>query len=117
MPILNGVVLIREGRIAAVGDRSSTRVPNDARVLDCSGLTITAGFWNSHVHFIEEKWRDAAHIPAPTLTRQLEAMLTVRVYKGIRYNLAKCRGRGFARPDPFSTQRAALHCRTNIPKG
>jgi hypothetical protein len=45
-------------------------------VLDCSGLTITAGFWNSHVHFFERKWANAATIPAPELTRQLQEMLT-----------------------------------------
>jgi imidazolonepropionase-like amidohydrolase len=45
-------------------------------LLDCSGLTITAGFWNSHVHFFERKWANAAEIPAPELGRQLQDMLT-----------------------------------------
>jgi hypothetical protein len=35
-----------------------------------------AGFWNSHVHFTERKWANAATIPAPELSAQLEAMLT-----------------------------------------
>jgi hypothetical protein len=41
-----------------------------------SGLTITAGFWNSHVHFLQRKWADAATLPESELTRQLQAMLT-----------------------------------------
>lgn len=75
-PIRDGVVLIRGGKIAAVGSRALVQVPKNARVLDCKGLTITAGFWNSHVHFFERKWAKAATIPAPELSRQLQDMLT-----------------------------------------
>jgi len=50
--------------------------PETAHVLDCFGLTITAGLWNSHVHFFERKWADVANIPAPELSRQLQDMLT-----------------------------------------
>jgi len=75
-PIKNGVVVIRDGKIAAVGRRGAVRVPNGVETLDCSGLTVAAGFWNSHVHFFERKWADAANIPAPELAGQLQAMLT-----------------------------------------
>lgn len=75
-PIPNGTLLIQDGRIAAVGPRSQVQIPASVQPLDCTGLTITAGFWNSHVHFFERKWIDAAAIPAPELSRQLQAMLT-----------------------------------------
>ena len=75
-PITNGVVLIRNGKIAAVGPRGSVRVPKGVATLDCSGLTIAAGFWNSHVHFTKQKWADAANVPGPELASQLQAMLT-----------------------------------------
>ncbi|MBZ5707212.1 MAG: amidohydrolase family protein [Acidobacteriia bacterium] len=75
-PIRDGVVLIQGGKILAVGSRAHLQVPQAAQVLDCSGLTITAGFWNSHVHFFERKWANAATIPAPELSRQLQDMLT-----------------------------------------
>ena len=75
-PIKDGVVVIRDGKIAAVGPRASVRVPEGVPTLDCSGLTIVAGFWNSHVHFFERKWGDAANLPAPELAGQLQAMLT-----------------------------------------
>jgi len=75
-PISDGVVLIQNDKISAVGRRSSVKVPASAQVLDCSGFTITAGFWNSHVHFFERKWTDVAAIPAPELSRQLEDMVT-----------------------------------------
>ncbi|HXZ80182.1 MAG TPA: amidohydrolase family protein [Terriglobales bacterium] len=75
-PIRDGVVLIQGEKIAAVGSKAAMPIPKDARVIDCSGLTVTAGFWNSHVHFFERKWANVAEIPAPELKRQLEDMLT-----------------------------------------
>lgn len=75
-PIREGVVPVLGGRIAAVGSRALVQVPQTAQTLDCSGLTITAGFWNNHVHFLERKWVNAATIPAPELGRQLQDMLT-----------------------------------------
>jgi imidazolonepropionase-like amidohydrolase len=45
-------------------------------VLDGAGLTVTAGFWNAHVHFMEAKWRGAEAAPASELTAALRAMLT-----------------------------------------
>src|SRR5438105_4551095 len=75
-PLPDGAVLVQNGTIVAVGPKASVRIPADARVLDCSGLTIAAGFWNSHVHFFERKWADVATIPARELGRQLEEMFT-----------------------------------------
>src|SRR5262249_26464105 len=75
-PIRNGVVLINDGKILGVGSRASVRVPRGIQLVDCSGLTITAGFWNSHVHFLQRKWADAGIVPADELTRQLQTMLT-----------------------------------------
>ncbi|MGA8475493.1 MAG: amidohydrolase family protein [Candidatus Cybelea sp.] len=70
-PIPDGTLVIDGGYIAAVGARNHVHIPNDTRVLDCTGLSLTAGFWNSHVHFTDRKWSDAARIPAATLALQL----------------------------------------------
>ncbi len=75
-PIRDGVALIQGEKIVSVGARAQMQFPETAHVLDCFGLTITAGLWNSHVHFFERKWADVAAIPAPELTRQLENMVT-----------------------------------------
>src|SRR5213593_1159466 len=75
-PIRNGVVLIYDGKIAAVGTRGQAKIPQSAQLIDCSGRTITAGFWNSHVHFIERKWANAKNIPADELLLQVQEMLT-----------------------------------------
>jgi imidazolonepropionase-like amidohydrolase len=74
-PIENGVVVIRGGKIAAVGG-SEVPIPERARVSECSGGMVTAGFQNSHVHFISEEFRDARNKAAPALTAALSSMLT-----------------------------------------
>jgi len=75
-PIRDGAILVRDGEIAAVGRRASIAFPERAQILDCSGCTIAAGFWNSHVHFFERKWADAAAIPAAELEWQLRDTFT-----------------------------------------
>ncbi len=47
--IPDGMVLIEDATITAIGARGAVHVPPNARVIDCSGGTVTAGFWNSHV--------------------------------------------------------------------
>lgn len=75
-PIENGVVLIRHGQIVAVGQKGQIKLPRQTIKIDCTGLTLTAGFWNSHVHFIEPKWEQAASMLPAQLTQQLQDMLT-----------------------------------------
>ncbi|HEY6129189.1 MAG TPA: amidohydrolase family protein [Candidatus Acidoferrum sp.] len=75
-PISNGVVLIENGKISKVGQKEKLQIPPDADTIDCTGRTIVAGFWNSHVHFTEPKWENAANLPATQLTKQLQEMLT-----------------------------------------
>jgi imidazolonepropionase-like amidohydrolase len=74
--IPDGVVLIMDAAITAVGARGSVRVPPGARIIDCSGGTVAAGFWNSHVHFTGAAFRAADTAPAESLAAALRAMLT-----------------------------------------
>jgi imidazolonepropionase-like amidohydrolase len=75
-PISDGVVLIENGKITAVGKRDAVPIPPGTEEINCAGRTIVAGFWNSHVHFTEPKWMDAEGLPATQLTTQLQQMLT-----------------------------------------
>ena len=75
-PISDAVVVISSGVITAVGRAGEVTIPPDARVIDCAGKTIVAGFWNSHVHFTEAVWKNAAAAPAAPLTAHMQAMLT-----------------------------------------
>jgi len=74
--IAEGVVLVTDGRITAVGPRADVRVPAHATVIDCAGATVTAAFWNTHVHFTGPPFREAATAPSAQLAEGLRAMLT-----------------------------------------
>ena len=41
-------------------------IPKGTRTSECRGVVV-AGFQNSHVHFMEDVWNDAAHAPAERL--------------------------------------------------
>jgi imidazolonepropionase-like amidohydrolase len=75
-PITNGVVLIENEKIIEVGEKRKLQIPADVQTIDCTGRTIVAGFWNSHVHFTDRKWENAANLPSTQLTKQLQEMLT-----------------------------------------
>ena len=75
-PITDGVVVMTGATISAVGRRDQVQVPAQATVLDGTGLTVTAGFWNAHVHFIDPAFQSAASRPAAELTERMRAMLT-----------------------------------------
>jgi imidazolonepropionase-like amidohydrolase len=74
-PILNGTIVIRGGKIEAVGPSGSVSIPAGATQITLKNQVITAGFQNSHVHFTEAKWNDAEKLPAAQLSRQLSDML------------------------------------------
>lgn len=48
--IEDALILIEGDRITAVRPRKSTPVPDGYTVIDATGWSVTAGFWNSHVH-------------------------------------------------------------------
>jgi imidazolonepropionase-like amidohydrolase len=74
--IASGTVVIRDGRIVAVGASERIDVPDGMEVVDGRGATLVAGFWNSHVHFLTPQTREPASLPAEAVETSLEAMLT-----------------------------------------
>ena len=58
-PLADAVVVTSNGVITAIGSRSEVQIPSDARIIDCTGKTVVAGFWNSHVHFTQAVWKNA----------------------------------------------------------
>jgi imidazolonepropionase-like amidohydrolase len=76
LPIDNAIVLVASGRIVAIGPADRVTIPVNARVIDCKGLVVVAGFQNSHVHFAEEKWANSSGQSAAKLAQQLQEMLT-----------------------------------------
>lgn len=49
-PLPDAVVVVRGGRIAAVGPRAVVAVPRGARVIDATGRFLTPGFVDANVH-------------------------------------------------------------------
>ncbi|GDY30150.1 amidohydrolase [Gandjariella thermophila] len=49
-PVGGGIVLIRDGRIAAVGADADVDVPDDAQVVDAAGAWVLPGFVEAHGH-------------------------------------------------------------------
>jgi imidazolonepropionase-like amidohydrolase len=76
--INDAVVLIHAGKIVKVGPRASTKLPPSAKVLDCTGRVVVAGFWNSHVHFTEDVWTNAATGEAGPLRAHMSEMFNQR---------------------------------------
>jgi imidazolonepropionase-like amidohydrolase len=74
--IENGSILVHDGRIVALGPRAAVKVPRGATVIDCKGLVVTAGFWNSHVHILLPGLLHAEKLSSQQITSQLEEMLT-----------------------------------------
>lgn len=75
-PIENGTVLVRGGHIQSIGPKAEVRVPRGATIIDCKGLVVTAGFWNSHVHILLPGLLHAENVSSEQITTQLQQMLT-----------------------------------------
>lgn len=49
-PVLEAVLVVKEGRIVAAGASDSTVIPGDVQIVDVAGATVLPGFINTHVH-------------------------------------------------------------------
>ncbi|RQP21890.1 amidohydrolase family protein [Piscinibacter terrae] len=75
-PIENGMVLIREGKIASVGMADKDTEANPPLAAACDGGVILAGFQNSHVHLLGSAFANARTRPAAELEQGLTGLLT-----------------------------------------
>lgn len=74
--IENGAIVVHAGRILAVGPTAAIKIPPHTTVIDCTGMVVTAGFWNSHVHILTPGLLHAEKLSSQQLTTQLQQMLT-----------------------------------------
>lgn len=75
-PIESGTILVHSGHILSVGPIAEIKVPRGMTVIDCKGLVVTAGFWNSHVHILTPGLAHADRLSSEQTTSQLQEMLT-----------------------------------------
>ena len=55
-PVPDGVVLVRDGRIADAGSRAAVPVPDGVPTVDVSGKTLVPGLWDMHTHVTQIEW-------------------------------------------------------------
>lgn len=60
-PIKDGVLIIRKGRVVAIGNKSEIKIPEDAVVKDINGKTIMPGIINGHGHVGDVKGIEGGH--------------------------------------------------------
>ena len=54
--IHDAVVVVHDGRIAALGPRRHVRVPPGATVIEAFGKTVLPGLWDMHAHYEQVEW-------------------------------------------------------------
>ena len=75
-PIESGTIVAHDGLVSAVGTSAEVKIPAGAATVDCRGLVVTAGFWNSHVHILTQGLMGGEKLPADKVSAQLEQMLS-----------------------------------------
>lgn len=105
--IEDGVVVIEDNRIAAVGPRGEVEIPAGANEIDVTGHTITPGFIDAHAHgpqgndeiIPEQNWSAMAHLALGVTTIHDPSSQASHIFTAAEYQRA---GRLLA-PRTFST--------------
>ncbi len=70
-PIEDGILLIQNGRVTAVGTRAQVPIPEKATVRDVNGKTIMPGIINAHGHVGDTKGIEGGHYSAENIIDNL----------------------------------------------
>ena len=52
----NSVIVLKDGKIAAVGPAANTPVPQGVQIVDAHGKSVLPGLWEMHAHFEQVEW-------------------------------------------------------------
>ena len=69
--IPDGVVVVRDGRIADVGPRASVTIPPGVATVTVAGKTIVPGLWDMHTHVTQIEWAPAYLAAGVTTVRDM----------------------------------------------
>ena len=75
-PIEHATIVVRSGRIVALRAGDSGGGVRSGTLVDAHGGTVTAGFWNSHVHLLTPAVLHARERTADELAAEMEKMFT-----------------------------------------
>ena len=70
-PIVDGTIVVADGRIAAVGPRATTPLPAGVRTFDARGLSVVPGLWDLHAHAAQVEWGPAYLAAGVTTARDM----------------------------------------------
>jgi imidazolonepropionase-like amidohydrolase len=79
----DATIVVRDGKVKALGPSASVRVPDGARRVDGTGGTVLAGYWNVHVHLTDQRFKGAAEQTDATLGQACREMLTSRGFTSV----------------------------------
>jgi imidazolonepropionase-like amidohydrolase len=69
--IADGVIVVRDGRIADVGPRSAVTIPPGIPSVPVDGKTIVPGLWDMHTHVTQIEWAPAYLAAGVTTVRDM----------------------------------------------
>jgi imidazolonepropionase-like amidohydrolase len=78
-PLDDATITVQDDRVVSLSQSTSKHtagIPPGATVIDCTGMSVTAGLWNSHVHILPVVLLHANEKTGPQLTSALQEMLT-----------------------------------------
>ena len=84
-PLDNAVIVIRDGRFAAVGRDGEVAVPPGAEVIDVAGKTVLPGFIDGHAHLEDFHGELYLHLGITTA-------VTIEIFQDGPWTLAQKRG-------------------------
>lgn len=94
--IENGVVVVTENRIAAIGKMDSVAIPNDAKIVDLAGKTLLPGYIDAHAHgpyarndiIPQNNWSLLAHLALGVTTVHNPSSRAAQVFPAAEYQRA-----------------------------
>lgn len=70
-PVEDAVLVVRGGRIIAVGARGRVSIPKGMRTIDGRGATVIPGLWDMHAHASQVEWGPAYRGAGVTTIRDM----------------------------------------------
>ena len=82
LPVEHSIVMVRDGRITAVGSAETVKVPASVRVIHAEGRSLLPGLWEMHAHYSGVEFGPALLAAGVTTARdcggEFEFLTTVR---------------------------------------
>ncbi len=117
-PITDGVLLISNGKVTALGSKSTTAIPDGADVKDVSGKYIIPGLINTHGHVGEVKGIEGGHYSKDNVRDNLAIYARYGVTTVVSLGGDKAEAEEFrAVNDSMTTGRARLYIAGSVITG